>query len=163
MVDWFRRRTGKDEPSNGATEVGPGETAKSSPEPADGFSEAGVREALRDVRDPEIGRDLVSLNMIKSIELEGSNVTVGVSLTTAGCPMKHRITTDIKDRLAMIEGVTGVEVDFGVMTDEDRQNLLTSLHGGPFGACARLQATSPGPGSSRSSPAREGLASPRLR
>ena len=31
----------------------------------------------------------------------------------------------------MIEGVQGVEVDFGVMTDEDRQNLLTSLHGGP--------------------------------
>ena len=31
----------------------------------------------------------------------------------------------------MIEGIAGVEVDFGVMSDEDRQNLLTSLHGGP--------------------------------
>ncbi len=100
-------------------------------EPADGFSEAGIREALRDVRDPEIGRDLISLNMIRNIVIEGGKVTVGVALTTAGCPLKHRITTDIRDRLVMIEGVENVEVDFGVMSDDDRQNLLTSLHGGP--------------------------------
>jgi ATP-binding protein involved in chromosome partitioning len=100
-------------------------------EPADGFSEAGIREALRDVRDPEIGRDLVSLNMVRDIEIQGSTVKVGIALTTAGCPLKHRITTDIKDRLAMIEGVENVEVDFGVMSDDDRQNLMTSLHGGP--------------------------------
>ena len=100
-------------------------------EPADGFSEAGIREALRDVRDPEIGRDLISLNMIRNIVIEGGKVTVGVALTTAGCPLKHRIMTDIRDRLVMIEGVKDVEVDFGVMTDTDRQNLLTSLHGGP--------------------------------
>ncbi len=132
MVDWFRKRTGKDDPADGAepTEklVDP---APQGAEPADGFSEAGIREALRDVRDPEIGRDLVSLNMIRGIDIAGSNVTVGVALTTAGCPLKHKITTDIKDRLMMIEGVEAVEVDFGVMSDDDRQNLMTSLHGGP--------------------------------
>ena len=97
----------------------------------DGFSEAGVREALRDVRDPEIGRDLISLNMVRGVRIEDGAVTVGVALTTAGCPMKHRITTDVSDRLMEIEGVRSVEVDFGVMTDDDRQNLMTSLHGGP--------------------------------
>jgi ATP-binding protein involved in chromosome partitioning len=100
-------------------------------QPPDGLSEAGVREALRDVRDPEIGRDLISLNMVRGVEIEDGVVTVGVALTTAGCPMKHRITTDVRDRLMQIEGVRSVEVDFGVMTDEDRQNLMTSLHGGP--------------------------------
>ena len=100
-------------------------------QPADGFSEAGIREALKDVRDPEIGRDLVSLNMVRGIEIQGAAVKVGIALTTAGCPLKHKITTDIKDRLAMIEGVENVEVDFGVMSDDDRQNLMTSLHGGP--------------------------------
>lgn len=100
-------------------------------QPPDGLSEAGIREALRDVRDPEIGRDLISLNMVRSVEIQGSSVTVGVALTTAGCPLKHRITQDVQDRLKMIEGVEEVEVDFGVMTDEDRQNLLTALHGGP--------------------------------
>ncbi len=149
MVNWFRRRgadkTSPEEdqpvrtptPEEASLEVET-ETADDlvdrtpqPEEPADGFSEAGIREALRDVRDPEIGRDLVSLNMIRSVEIEGSSVTVGVALTTSGCPMKHRIMTDIQDRLKMIDGVEEVEIDFGEMTDEDRQNLLTSLHGGP--------------------------------
>lgn len=142
---WTRRKNeGKAESKaneHGTAPGAPGPEAGAVPErppepqgsgtPPDGFTEAGVREALRDVRDPEIGRDLVSLNMIRSVDIEGPSVTVGVALTTAGCPMKHRITTDIKDRLTEIEGVRNVEVDFGVMTDDDRQNLMTSLHGGP--------------------------------
>jgi ATP-binding protein involved in chromosome partitioning len=136
MGDWFRGR-GKNEfieakPEGGAQEeASPAATSPPEEQPADGFSEAGIREALRDVRDPEIGRDLVSLNMIREIRIEGPSVTVGVALTTAGCPLKHRISTDVRDRLTMIEGVEQVEVDFGVMSDADRQNLLTSLHGGP--------------------------------
>ncbi len=159
MVEWFRRRRNVspqgevDEPPRKAvsqaifSSESPEESASihvetettedlvdrtPKPEkPATGFSEAGVREALRDVRDPEIGRDLISLNMVRAVEIQGSSVTVGVALTTAGCPMKHRITTDVRDRIMEIEGVESVEVDFGVMTDADRQNLMTSLHGGP--------------------------------
>ena len=155
MVEWFRRRgkgnPPKAEPERATSEEAPPEARTGTTslnvepeaaedlvdrrpkeeEPADGFSEAGIREALRDVRDPEIGRDLVSLNMVREVRLEGSSVTVGIALTTAGCPLKHRITTDVRDRLMMVEGVEHVEVDFGVMTDADRQNLLTSLHGGP--------------------------------
>jgi ATP-binding protein involved in chromosome partitioning len=147
VVNWLRRRANRDESPKGEPEAAAsneesatfeGQTGEElvdrTPEleePADGFSEAGIREALRDVRDPEIGRDLVSLNMIRNIVIEGGKVTVGVALTTSGCPLKHRIMTDIRDRLIMIEGVEDVEVDFGVMTDTDRQNLLTSLHGGP--------------------------------
>jgi ATP-binding protein involved in chromosome partitioning len=110
-----------------------GETQRQelSPEPASTFSEADIREALRDVRDPEIGRDLISLDMVREVGIEGGKVTVGVALTTAGCPLKHRISTDVRDRLVLIDGVEEVAVDFGVMTDTDRQNLLTSLHGGP--------------------------------
>ena len=112
MVDWFRRRKGGPPDDVGRVAHLEAETAEElvdrtpePTEPADGFTEAGIREALRDVRDPEIGRDLVSLNMIRGIDIAGSQVTVGVSLTTAGCPLKHRITTDIRDRLKMIEGV----------------------------------------------------------
>ena len=147
MVDWLRRRTNRDEhpqskPEAAAPNEEPttfeGDTAEDlvdrtpePEEPADRFSEAGIREALRDVRDPEIGRDLIALNMIRNVDIEGGKVTVGVALTTSGCPLKHRIMTDVRDRLMMIDGVEDVEVDFGVMTDSDRQNLLTSLHGGP--------------------------------
>jgi ATP-binding protein involved in chromosome partitioning len=130
MVNWFRgRKSDAQERDESSEEVVGGEARAA--EPADGFTEAGIREALRDVRDPEIGRDLVSLNMIRDVRIEGPSVTVGVALTTAGCPLKHKITTDIKDRLTMISGVENVEVDFGVMSDADRQNLMTSLHGGP--------------------------------
>ncbi len=155
MVEWFRKRKdgrssgGRTEASSEATNVEEvrgtsssvdfeGETAAElvdrtppPPEPADGFSEAGIREALRDVRDPEIGRDVISLNMVRGVEIQGSDIKVGIALTTAGCPMKARITGDVRDRLMMIEGVESVDVDFGVMTDTDRQNLMTSLHGGP--------------------------------
>ena len=149
MVSWFRRHKDgnpQGEPEQTSQGMSAGELYKEVPQetvpsevdarlskekPADGFSEAGIREALRDVRDPEIGRDLVSLNMVREVRMEGPSVTVGIALTTAGCPLKHRITTDVRDRLMMIEGVESVEVDFGVMTDADRQNLLTSLHGGP--------------------------------
>ena len=149
MVGWFRRHKDgnpQGEPEQTSQGMSAGELYKEAPQetapsevdarlskekPADGFSEAGIREALRDVRDPEIGRDLVSLNMVREVRIEGPSVTVGIALTTAGCPLKHRITTDVRDRLMMIEGVESVEVDFGVMTDADRQNLLTSLHGGP--------------------------------
>ncbi len=136
MVDWFRGRGKKEsseaKPGGGAhEEISPTATSPPEEQPTDEFSEAGIREALRDVRDPEIGRDLVSLNMIREVRIEGPSVTVGVALTTAGCPLKHRISTDVRDRLTMIEGVKNVEVDFGVMSDADRQNLLTSLHGGP--------------------------------
>src|SRR5215216_3776479 len=128
---WTRRYTnaeGGTAPPEVVPDSGDGEAIH---QPPDGLSEAGVREALRDVRDPEIGRDLISLNMVRGVKIEGGNVAVGIALTTAGCPMKHRITTDVRDRLMMIGGVEHVEVDFGVMTDADRQNLLTSLHGGP--------------------------------
>ncbi len=125
---WSRRKPNGEMPED--TPPLPPE-AENPTQPADGLSEAGIREALRDVRDPEIGKDLISLNMIREVTIDGGHVTVGVSLTTAGCPMKHRMTTDVKDRLMMIEGVEAVEVDFGVMSDTDRQNLMTSLHGGP--------------------------------
>ena len=147
MVDWLRRRANRDEhPQSEPEAAAPNEEpttfegdttedlvdrTREPEEPADGFSEAGIREALRDVRDPEIGRDLIALNMIRNVDIEGGKVTVGVALTTSGCPLKHRIMTDVRDRLMMIDGVEDVEVDFGVMTDSDRQNLLTSLHGGP--------------------------------
>ncbi|CAA9451679.1 MAG: hypothetical protein AVDCRST_MAG01-01-4662, partial [uncultured Rubrobacteraceae bacterium] len=110
VVDWFRRRSGDGRPPVKTSETEALDVSEETAEelvdrtpqpeePADGFSEAGIREALRDVRDPEIGRDLISLNMIRNVDIEGSGVTIGVALTTAGCPMKHRITTDVRDRV----------------------------------------------------------------
>ena len=69
-----------------------------------------VTEALKTVLDPEIGRDLVTLKMIKSIQIKGSNVTVGVELTTPACPLKDKIRGDVVKAVGAVPGVGRVEV-----------------------------------------------------
>lgn len=55
------------------------------------ITEAQVLDALRNVDDPDLGKDLVTLNMIKNIKIEGKQVSFTVELTTPACPMKDMI------------------------------------------------------------------------
>ncbi len=48
-----------------------------------------VMEALSNVQEPDLGKDLVTLNMIKDLEIEGNNVSFTIVLTTPACPMKE--------------------------------------------------------------------------
>ena len=50
-----------------------------------------VLKALGNVDDPDLGKDLVTLNMVKDIEVDGNNVSFTVVLTTPACPMKEMI------------------------------------------------------------------------
>src|SRR6187401_1623377 len=50
-----------------------------------------VLEALSNVQEPDLGKDLVTLNMVKDIEISGNNVSFTVVLTTPACPMKDMI------------------------------------------------------------------------
>lgn len=61
-------------------------------------------DALRTVIDPDLNRDLVSLNMVKDTRVNGSDVSVVIELTTPACPMKDKIRSDI---LAAINGKAG--------------------------------------------------------
>jgi len=54
-----------------------------------------VISALRTVQDPELHRDIVSLNMVKDVAIEGESVMVRVELTTPGCPLKDVIERDV--------------------------------------------------------------------
>ena len=55
-----------------------------------------VYEALRTVEDPDLHKDLVTLNMVKDVQVEGDDVTVHIELTTPACPMKDKIQGDIE-------------------------------------------------------------------
>jgi ATP-binding protein involved in chromosome partitioning len=55
--------------------------------------------ALRTVQDPELFKDIVALNMVKEIRLDGDNVFVNVELTTPACPLKDRIEKDVTEAL----------------------------------------------------------------
>jgi ATP-binding protein involved in chromosome partitioning len=89
-----------------------------------------VLTALGQVMDPEIHRPITDLDMVKDVAIdEDGRVTVEVLLTVAGCPLKDRITRDVTAALAPLPEVTGVKVNLGVMTEEQRQTMVTRLRG----------------------------------
>jgi len=77
------------------------------------LNETVVRQALQTVNDPEIGKDLVSLNMVGKISVDGSAVRVVVDLTTPACPMKSKIQGDIEQALTKV-GANQVDIEWGV-------------------------------------------------
>jgi ATP-binding protein involved in chromosome partitioning len=71
-----------------------------------------ITEALRNVQDPELGRDIVSLDMVKEIHVDGDSVALKVDLTTPACPLKDQIEEDISGQLKEL-GATAVDIEWG--------------------------------------------------
>jgi ATP-binding protein involved in chromosome partitioning len=93
--------------------------------------EARVRDALTGVLDPEIRRPITDLGMVRSVEVAASgHVAVGVDLTVAGCPMKSTLIREVTAAATAVDGVSGVDVELGVMTPEQRSSLRSMLRGG---------------------------------
>ena len=103
-------------------------------------SEAQVLEALRPVQDPELHRSIVDLDMVRRIEIDGSQVAVTVALTIAGCPLRAEITNRVTAAVTALDGVDGFDLDFTVMTDDERAALRTKLHGDPGATAGSQQA-----------------------
>jgi ATP-binding protein involved in chromosome partitioning len=95
-----------------------------------------VREALRSVLDPEIGRPIEDIGMLERIEVEGGLVRVHVLLTIEGCPLRDRITTDVTAAVAPLGGVDRVDVSLTPMSEEQRGRLVGQLRGGSNGSPA---------------------------
>ncbi|MFI9030173.1 Mrp/NBP35 family ATP-binding protein [Streptomyces sp. NPDC053560] len=119
-------------------------------------SEDAIRDALATVNDPEIHRPITELGMVKSVDIAADGaVSVVVYLTVSGCPMRETITSNVRDAVAGVEGVTSVAVDLDVMSDEQRKELASALRGGtaerevPFaqpGSLTRVYAVASGKG-----------------
>jgi ATP-binding protein involved in chromosome partitioning len=75
-------------------------------------NEAAITEALKNVLDPEIGKDLVTLDMVKGIELADGKASITVELTTPACPLKSKIEEDVRAAVVAVDGVESVNVDF---------------------------------------------------
>ena len=93
-------------------------------------TEAQVREALRSVLDPEIGRPIEDIGMLRGIAIDGDSVRVDVLITIEGCPLKDRITSDVTAAVEPLDGVERVTVDLSPMTQEQRETLVQRLRGG---------------------------------
>ena len=67
-------------------------------------------EALRKVEDPDLKKSLVELDMIKNIQLEGSNVRFEVELTTPACPLKEKIKQECLLAIQEFDSSLNVEI-----------------------------------------------------
>jgi ATP-binding protein involved in chromosome partitioning len=115
-----------------------------------------VTAALATVNDPEIGRPITELGMVKSVDVrEDGAVDVAVFLTVSGCPMRDEITGRVQGAVGKLAGVTGVNVTLDVMSEQQRSELHTKLRGDqpvreiPFaqpGSLTRVYAVASGKG-----------------
>jgi ATP-binding protein involved in chromosome partitioning len=69
-----------------------------------------VLDALRTVQDPELGQDLVSLNMIRDIRIEGDRVQFTVVLTTPACPLGMEFQEWCEEAVRRLDGVRDVAI-----------------------------------------------------
>jgi metal-sulfur cluster biosynthetic enzyme len=75
------------------------------------ITEAEIRKALRQVKDPELKLDLVVLGLIYDITIEGSHVHVTMSLTSPACPVAPQIVESAQEAVEGVEGVESAEVE----------------------------------------------------
>ena len=70
-----------------------------------------IRKVLSTVQEPELHKDIVSLNMVKGISFENGKVDVAVELTTPACPLKDEIVRRVEEAVAPLPGVKSVHVE----------------------------------------------------
>lgn len=89
-----------------------------------------VLSALMTVEDPELHRSIVELQMVRGIDVNSGVATVMVALTVAGCPMRAEITRRVTEAVALVEGISKVNVELGVMTPEELDQVRAIVSGG---------------------------------
>lgn len=76
------------------------------------ITEAQILNALSNVIDPDFKKDLVTLGMIKDVEIEGKNVSFTIELTTPACPLKDQLEGDSRKEIAAVDDTLNVTVNF---------------------------------------------------
>ncbi len=84
-------------------------------------TEAAVMKALATVMEPELHRDLVSLNMIRNLRLDGRDVAFTIMLTTPACPLRDKMESDARAALAQLPGVGRVTIQWDANVPADRR------------------------------------------
>ncbi|MET0763069.1 MAG: iron-sulfur cluster assembly protein, partial [Thermoleophilaceae bacterium] len=101
-----------------------------------------IQDVLREVIDPELRKDIVTLGMVRSIEQpEEGRVDVVVALTTPGCPIRAHFEKAVAEKVSSL-GVSHVNVGFDVLSDHEKQSLSQRLGRGgglPEGALAMVK------------------------
>lgn len=108
-----------------------------------------IIEGLREVLDPEIGQNIVDLNMVRDIDIDGERVRVKIALTVAHCPLAKTLQTDVEKALRKIPGVSSVTVDTTAMSRKELEELRLQLQARAARQASPQQASGIGPGIDR--------------
>jgi Mrp family chromosome partitioning ATPase len=84
-----------------------------------------VMKALESVVDPELGRNIVDLNMVRDLVIaKDGKVSLTLALTIPSCPLREKISNDTRAAILALKGVTDVVITLGAMTDEERKAVF---------------------------------------
>src|SRR5436190_18799588 len=89
-----------------------------------------ILRALSNVQEPDLGKDLVTLNMVKDIVINGNEVSFTVVLTTPACPLKDLIMNACINAVKLLVNKEAiVKVNFTSNTSSNRKDAKTILSG----------------------------------
>jgi ATP-binding protein involved in chromosome partitioning len=83
--------------------------------------------ALEHVDDPELGRSVVELGMVRNIAVDDGNVSITISLTISGCPLKDSFHSQIDEHVGSLEGIRSIELGFDVLSAEEKAAMARKL------------------------------------
>ena len=83
------------------------------------ISRDAVMAALSKVQEPELHKDLVTLNMIRDLEIDGGKVSLTVVLTTPACPLRGRIENEVRQAVMTVPGVASVQINMTANVPSD--------------------------------------------
>jgi len=83
-----------------------------------------IKEALKNVYDPELNKNIIELRMVKDINIADNRVKLTLALTTLQCPMKEKIVEDIKRTIKKIKGISSVNIELTEMSKEELDLLF---------------------------------------
>ena len=90
-----------------------------------------IKQALTRVMDPELGKNVVELGMIRDIQVTDGQVKILLALTVAGCPMKDQLRNQTQAAAASVAGVDQVTVELTSMSAEERQKVHSRAPSSP--------------------------------
>jgi ATP-binding protein involved in chromosome partitioning len=94
------------------------------------MTEADILKALSNVQEPDLGKDLVTLNMVKDIAINGNNVSFTMVLTTPACPMKDMMRSASENAIKLLVNKNAVvTVNFTAHTTTNRKDAQQVLSG----------------------------------
>lgn len=83
-----------------------------------------IRQALTQVVDPELGRNIVELGMARDIQIHDGDVNITLALTVMGCPLRNYLQQQTQNAAAAVPGVEHVTVELTAMTEEERRQVM---------------------------------------